>query len=134
MISITIKASLENMINTFQLFKILNNDIGKLVTPMPLTDDIMHTQSYNKVDEYNTLYYTNHLYKQDKFEETVNYIYKIFLDFETITSGETKQHMPYLCWIYTDDLQQECVGINTCAADMLNALPTDQTMYFINCS
>ena len=34
--------------------------------------------------------------------------------------------MPYLCWIHNDDIQQEFVGINTCAADMLNALPTDQ--------
>ena len=31
--------------------------------------------------------------------------------------------MPYLCWIYNDDTQQECVGINTCAADRLKALP-----------
>ena len=34
--------------------------------------------------------------------------------------------MPYLCWIYNDDIQQECIGINTCAVDMLNALPTDK--------
>ena len=34
--------------------------------------------------------------------------------------------MPYLCWIYNDDLQQECVGTNTCAVDMLNALPIDK--------
>ena len=32
--------------------------------------------------------------------------------------------MPYVCWIYNGDIQQECVGINTCAVDMLNALPT----------
>ena len=32
--------------------------------------------------------------------------------------------MPYLCWTYNDDIQQECVGINTCAIDMLIALPT----------
>ena len=31
--------------------------------------------------------------------------------------------MPYPCWIYNDGLQQECVGIDTCAADMLNAFP-----------
>ena len=31
--------------------------------------------------------------------------------------------MPYLCWIYNDDIQQECVGINSCAADMLIFLP-----------
>ena len=34
--------------------------------------------------------------------------------------------MPYLCWIYNDDRQQEFIGINTCAVDMLNALPTDK--------
>ena len=34
--------------------------------------------------------------------------------------------MPYLCWVYNDDIQQEFMGINTCAVDMLNALPTDK--------
>ena len=34
--------------------------------------------------------------------------------------------MPYPCWIYNDDIQQEFIGINTCAVDMLNALPTDK--------
>ena len=33
--------------------------------------------------------------------------------------------MPYLCWvIYNDDMQQEFTGINQCAIDILNALPT----------
>ena len=34
--------------------------------------------------------------------------------------------MPYLCWIYNDDIQQEFIGINTCAVCKLNALPTDK--------
>ena len=34
--------------------------------------------------------------------------------------------MPYLCWVYNDDIQQGFIGINTCAVDMLNALPTDK--------
>ena len=34
--------------------------------------------------------------------------------------------MPYLCWIYNDDIQQEFTGVNNCAIDMLNALPTDK--------
>ena len=34
--------------------------------------------------------------------------------------------MPYLCWIYNGDIQQEFIGINTCAVDMLNALPHDK--------
>ena len=33
--------------------------------------------------------------------------------------------MPYLCWIYNDDIQHDFIGINICAVDMLNALPTD---------
>ena len=50
--------------------------------------------------------------------------YNILFDFETITSEY--KHMPYLCCIYNDDIQQEFIGINTCAVDMLNALPTDK--------
>ena len=34
--------------------------------------------------------------------------------------------MPYLCWIYNEEIQQEFQGINNCAIDMLNALPTDK--------
>ena len=34
--------------------------------------------------------------------------------------------MPYLCWFYNGDIQQEFKGINTCAVDMLKALPTDK--------
>ena len=34
--------------------------------------------------------------------------------------------MPYLCWFYNEDTQQEFKGINTCAVDMLNASPTDK--------
>ena len=34
--------------------------------------------------------------------------------------------MPYLCWVYNDDIQQGFIGIHTCAVDMLNALPADK--------
>ena len=40
--------------------------------------------------------------------------------------------MPYLCWTYDDDIQQECVGMNSCAVDMLNALPAGNNELF-NC-
>ena len=49
---------------------------------------------------------------------------KILFGFETITSKY--KHIPYLSWIYNDDIQQGFIGINTCAVDMLNALPTDK--------
>ena len=34
--------------------------------------------------------------------------------------------MPYLCWISNGDIQQEPIGISTCAVDMLNAVPTEK--------
>ena len=34
--------------------------------------------------------------------------------------------MPYLCWIYNEEIQQGFQCINNCAIDMLNALPTDK--------
>ena len=84
----------------------------------------MHTQFHDKVDAYSTLDYTNNSYKQEEFQETINNLYKIFVDVEAITS-ESK-HVPYLCWLYNDDIQQECIGINASVFDMLDALPTDK--------
>ena len=34
--------------------------------------------------------------------------------------------MTYLCWVYSDDIQQEFTGINLCVIDMLTALSTDK--------
>ena len=56
-----------------------------LITPMPLTEEIMNTQFYDKVDDYNTLEYTNNSYKQEDFEETIHDLYNIFFDFEVVT-------------------------------------------------
>ena len=44
---------------------------------MPLTEHIMHTQSYDKADALNTL--DNNSYKREKFEETINDLYKHIL-------------------------------------------------------
>ena len=47
----------------------------------------------------------------------------MWFDVETFTNGV--KHEPYLCWIYNNDIQQEFIGSNMCAQDMLNALPID---------
>ena len=60
----------------------------------------------------------------EEYEEKKNDCYKILFDFETLTSESG--YMPYLCWLYNDGIWQECIGINTCAVDMLNALPTEK--------
>ena len=44
-------------ITAFQLFKILMDIVDPLIIPMELTDDIMNTQFYDKVDGYKTLEY-----------------------------------------------------------------------------
>ena len=118
------KKSNQKFIKAFQLFKILMNNVGKLITPMPLTEEVMRTQFYDKVDEYETLEYTKNSYRLEEYKEKDKEHYKIFFDFETITSEE--KHMPYLCWIYNDDIQKEFIGINNCAVDMLNSLPHDK--------
>jgi len=114
----------DRFIKAFQLFKILISNVGKLITPMPLTEEVMRTQFYDKVDEYETLEYTKNSYRLEEYKEKDKEHYKIFFDFETITSEE--KHMPYLCWIYNDDIQKEFIGINNCAVDMLNSLPHDK--------
>ena len=114
----------DRFITSFQLFKILIDNVDKLIIPMELSDEVLNTQFYDKVEDYKTLEYNENNCKLQKYEETSKNYYKIFFDFETITSEKT--HMPYLCWIYNDDMQKEFIGINTCAVDMLNALPTNK--------
>ena len=89
-------------IKAFQLFKILINNVGDVFGPMSLTEEVMRTQFYDKVDEYKTLEYTEYSYRQEEYQERNNTLYKMFFDFETITSE--KQPMPYLCWIYNEDI------------------------------
>ena len=54
----------DRFIKAFELFKILINNIGNLISPMVLTEEVMSTQFYDKVDEYKTLEYTKHSYRQ----------------------------------------------------------------------
>ena len=118
------KRGSDKVIKAFQAFKMLIGKVDKLITPMELTDEVLNTQFYDKVDDYKTLEYNKKNCRLETYEEKVKDHYKIFFDFATITSEY--KHMPYLCWIYNDDIQQEFIGINTCAADMLNASPTDK--------
>ena len=41
-------------IKALQVFKILLDTVGKLITPMELTDEALNTQFYDKVEEYKT--------------------------------------------------------------------------------
>ena len=100
------------------------DNTDSLIIPMELTDDTMSTQFYDKVDDYKTLEYNKKNCRLEEYVEKAQDHYTEFVDFETITNGV--KHEPYSCWIYNNDIQQEFIGINTCAQDMLNALPTDK--------
>ena len=102
----------------------LTDNVDKLTTPMELTDEVLNTQFYDKVHDCKTLAYDKSSCILEGYVANGKDQYEILFDFETITSEY--KHMPYLCWICNDDIQQEFIGINTCAVDMLNALPHDK--------
>ena len=47
----------DRLIKALQVFKILIGAVGKLIIPMELTDEVLNTQFYDKVEEYKTLQY-----------------------------------------------------------------------------
>ena len=44
------------------------NSVDKLVTPMELTGELSNTQLYDKVGEYNTLYYNDNNCRLEEYE------------------------------------------------------------------
>jgi len=45
----------DRFITSFQLFKMMMDNVDKPITPMELTDEVLNTQFYDKVDDYKTL-------------------------------------------------------------------------------
>jgi len=45
----------DRFIKSVQVFKIMIDNVDKLITPMELTDEVLNTQFYDKVDDYKTL-------------------------------------------------------------------------------
>ena len=74
----------------------------KLITPMELTDEVLNTQFYDKVEGYKTLEDNKKNCRLEEYVKRNKDQYGIFFDFETITSEY--KHMPYLCWVYNDDI------------------------------
>ena len=86
-------------IKAFLIFKMLIDTGDKLITPMGLTDEALNTQFHDKVGDSKTLHYNERGFRLEEHQ------YNTFFGFETITSEY--KHMPYLCCIYNDDIQQE---------------------------
>ena len=45
----------DRVTKAFQAFKVLVENVDKLITPMEMTDEILNTQFYDQVDDYKTL-------------------------------------------------------------------------------
>ena len=58
----------KRFITAFQLFKVLNYNINKLITPTLLTEEPMNTQFYDKVEECRTLDYSKS-HRQDAYKK-----------------------------------------------------------------
>ena len=58
-------------IKTFQVFKVLIEHVDELITPMELTDEVLNTQLYDKVNEYKTLEYNNDNCRLETYEEEI---------------------------------------------------------------
>ena len=44
-------------------------NVGNLIEPMPLTEEVMCTQFYDKVDKYETLKYTKKACRLEEYKE-----------------------------------------------------------------
>ena len=56
-------------VKAFQMFKILMNNAGSLIIPMPLSEEVMTTQFCDKVDDCETLAYTDNSYTKEEYSE-----------------------------------------------------------------
>ena len=45
----------DRVIKAFQVFKVMIENVDKLIIPMEMTDEVLNTQFYDKVDDYKTL-------------------------------------------------------------------------------
>ena len=94
----------DKFIDSYKLFKILLEHKDTLLKPILYNEEIMNTQFYDKVIEFNTLEYPASCVKYVTYEPKNNTdYYKILFDFETIT-GEGN-HEPY--WL---DMKQKTMS------------------------
>ena len=49
------------------------NNVGKLITPMDLTDELLNTQIYDKFEEHETLEYNKKSCRLEEYEEQMKY-------------------------------------------------------------
>ena len=59
----------DRFIKAFQSFKMLMGNVDKLFTPIELTDEILNTQFYYKVNDYKTLEYNLKKSRLETYEE-----------------------------------------------------------------
>ena len=51
----------DRVIKTFQVFKVLIENVDNLISSMEMTDEVLNTQFYDKVDDCKTLEYNKRI-------------------------------------------------------------------------
>ena len=109
-------------IDSFRLFKVLLENQETLLTPITHGDAIHASKFYREVREFGSLDYTEKNLRSSCYEPKKGgpAPYRIYFDFETVTSGE--RHEPYLVRYETEHgLQREFRG-KQCGLDMLRSI------------
>ena len=74
----------DRFIKSFQLFNMLINNVGKLITPMKLTYEVLNTQVYDTVDDYKTLEYNSNNCRLETFETYLTIIITHYLSLKPL--------------------------------------------------
>ena len=71
----------DRCIKAFQVFKVLMDNVDKLITPMELSDEVLNAQFYHKVNDYKALGYNKKIadQKHTKKKSNINITYSLIL-------------------------------------------------------
>ena len=129
------KRSSNRYIDAVKLFQLILKYKDVLLEPIYYNEEIMNTQFYDKIEDYDTLEYTQGSVKtQEHPKPKETKPYKVYFDFETFVryrrDGNT--HVPYLCRYETEDgVTREFIGVERGALDMLHNLPHERHILLI---
>ena len=116
-------------IDSFSLIKLLLEDRDTFLDRISCDEQIMNSQFYDKVDTYISLDYPPSCIKYKIYKQPMNIkFYKVFFDFETIT---TDTHIPYMVRFKTEDGDKQEFTGSTLITDFLDNLPRKENIMLI---
>ena len=93
-------------IKSLQLHKMLMGNVGKLITPMELTDEVLNTQLYDTVNDCRTLEYNLKNCRLETYEENskINIKYSLILKPLHLNINTCHMYVGFTMMIYNRNL------------------------------